>query len=146
MVEIPVMATTANIQEDRIVDVAVVIGWVLDMIAVQNMDMVAVQSRDMVVVATNLLQEVNSETAAPVIGELVVVIGEPVAMKVVVTGVDIQKTSIWVEVKAGSAATMMIIIVPAEVKEVEAAELLILANKVTQDLRAGAAAAAAIGN
>ena len=44
MVEIPVMVTKAviNIQEDKMVDVAVAIEWVLDITAVQSMDTVAV--------------------------------------------------------------------------------------------------------
>jgi len=112
-------------------------GWALDMTAVQTMDMA--------VDAVNRL-EVNTETAAQAIGELVAVIGEPAVTKVVMTGVDIPKTSTWAEAKADSAAMMMIIIGPAKVTEVGTAELLVREDKVTQDLQAGAAAAAAIGN
>jgi hypothetical protein len=127
-----------NIPEDKIVQVTEVAEWALDMTAAQTMDMAAG--------AANHLQEDNTETAVQAIGELVAVIGEPVVMKVVVTGVDIPKISIWAGVKADSAAMMMIIIVPAEVTEVKTAELPVLEGKATQDLQAGAAAATAIGN
>ena len=136
----PVMkiAVVINTPEDKIVETADAAGWAPDMTATPTMDMA--------VVAANR-QENNTETAVQAIGALVVVIiGEPVEMKVVVTGVDIQKTSIWAEVKADSVAMMMIIIVPAEVTEVGTAELLVREGKVTQDHQANAAAATAIGN
>ena len=87
MVEIRVMAMRAvtNIQGDKMVDVAVVIEWVLDMTAVQSMDME---------VDVANLQEVSTETAVQAIGEPVAAIGEPAAMKVVIAIVDIPKINI----------------------------------------------------
>jgi hypothetical protein len=140
MVEIPAITTKAviNIQEDKMVDVAVVIGWVLNMIAVQSMGMVAV--------AANLLQEVSTETTVPAIGERVAAIGEPVAMKVVVAAEGIQKINIWEEDKTDSVALTMIIIALVEVTEVVKAELLVRKDKAVRDLQAGVVVAAVIGN
>ena len=127
------IAVVINSPEDKMVEATGVAEWVLDMKAVQTMDMA--------VGAANR-QEVNTETAVQAIGGLVAVIGEPVAIKVVVTGVDIPKISIWEEVKADSAAMMMIITVRAEVGT---AELLVREGKATQDLQAGPADAIVIG-
>ena len=87
MVEIQVMAMKAvtNIQEDKIVDVAVVIEWVLNMTGVQSMDME---------VDVANLQEISTETAVPVIGGPVAAIGEQVVMKAVIVIVDIPRINI----------------------------------------------------
>ena len=130
------MKAVTNIQEDKMVDVIVVIELTLDMIAVQSMDME--------VGGTNL-QEGSTETAVPAIGELAAEIGAPVAMKVAIVAVDIPKINIWEEDRTNSGAMMMIIIVPAEVTEVGTVEVLVWEDKVAQDLPAGAVAAAVIG-
>jgi len=72
------IAGMINSPEDKTVDVAIAIEWVLNMTAVQSMDMEV----DVV-----NLQEVNMETVVPAIGELV-------AMRVVIVTVAIPKINI----------------------------------------------------
>ena len=81
MGEIMIMETVivTNIQEDKMVEMAIVTGWGLDMMTVLIME---------TEIGVASLQEINTETTVQA------AIGELEAIKVAVVAVDIQKINI----------------------------------------------------
>ena len=119
-----------NIQEDKMLEIAIVTGWGLGMMIVLIME---------TEIGVVNLQEINMETIVQA------AIGELPAIKVV-TAADIQKINIQEEAKVKEDAMMMIMIVQKKIAEAEIAEAPGWEEEAVQVLLTGEVDAVIFGN